>query len=184
MLKKYLSCLLLILAVIFAGSCKSTQQSSPEPAPSAPPAAEPASQPSPPPESKPASQPVQPAQAPEPQPEKEIPPPKATGNIILEGAQTHRVVWGDTLSKLALRYYGKGNGYYYPLIILGNPGATVNPDLIIPGSGLKIPNLQRNLDNAAARAELKTYIEDLIVFYDRKPDKVMSANLRSLADKL
>jgi phage tail protein X len=93
-------------------------------------------------------------------------------------------VWGDTLSKIALRYYGKGNGYYYPLIILGNPGVTVNPDLIISGTQLKIPNLQRNLDNAAARAELKTYIEELIVFYNRKPDQVMSAHLRSLADEL
>jgi phage tail protein X len=93
-------------------------------------------------------------------------------------------VWGDTLSKLALRYYGKENGYYYPLIILGNPGVTANPDLIVPGTQLKIPNLQRNLDNAAARGELKAYVEELIVFYDRKPDRVMSANLRSVADKL
>jgi phage tail protein X len=93
-------------------------------------------------------------------------------------------VWGDTLSKIALRYYGKGNGYYYPLVLLGNPGITVNPDLIIPGTQLKIPDLQRNLDNAAVRTELKTYIEELIGFYNRKPDRVMSANLRSLADKL
>jgi hypothetical protein len=94
------------------------------------------------------------------------------------------VVWGDTLSKIALRYYGKDNGYYYPLIILGNPGITNNPDLIIPETQFKIPNLQRNLDNAAARAELKAYIKELIDFYNRKPDRVMSENLRSLADKL
>jgi phage tail protein X len=93
-------------------------------------------------------------------------------------------VWGDTLSRIALRYYGQGNGYYYPLIILGNPGITDNPDLIIVGDQLKIPNLQRNLDNAAARAELKAYIEELIVFYNRKPDRLMSENLRSLADEL
>jgi phage tail protein X len=102
----------------------------------------------------------------------------------MEGAQNHRVVWGDTLSKIALRYYGKGNGYYYPLIILGNPGVTDDPDLIISRTQLKIPNLRRNLDNAAARAELKAYIEELIVFYDRKPDRIMSKNLRSLAAKL
>jgi phage tail protein X len=93
-------------------------------------------------------------------------------------------VWGDTLSRIALRYYGKGNGYYYPLIILGNPGVTENPDLIIPATRLKIPDLRRNLDNAAARAELKAYIEELIVFYNRKPDRTMSKNLRSLADTL
>jgi phage tail protein X len=93
-------------------------------------------------------------------------------------------VWGDTLSKLALRYYGQGNGYYYPLIILANPGIRDNPDVIIPGTQLKIPNLRRNLDDAAARAELKTCIEELIAFYNRKPDRIMSANLRSLANKL
>jgi phage tail protein X len=172
MLKKYLGYSLLIFALVFTGACQSTQQSSPTPTPPPP------SQPEPPP---PAPEP-QPAPAPE--PVKEFPPPKQTGNIILDGAQTHQVVWGDTLSRIAVRYYGEANGYYYPLIILGNPGVTVNPDLIFPGTQLKIPDLQRNLDNSAARAELKTYIEELIAFYNQKPDRVMSANLRSLADTL
>jgi phage tail protein X len=102
----------------------------------------------------------------------------------MEGAQVHKVVWGDTLSRIALRYYGKVNGYYYPLIIMGNPGITDNPDLIIAGDQLRIPDLRRNLDNAAARAELKAYMEELTDFYNRKPDRVMSENLRALADKL
>jgi LysM repeat protein len=179
MLKKYLGCLLLIGAFVLISSCQSTQKSSPAPAPEAPPPTQPAPEPKPAPQPAPRAHP-----APAPQAETKFPPPKETGNIILDGAQTHRVVWGDTLSKIALRYYGKGNGYHYPLIILGNPGATDNPDLIVPGTQLKIPNLRRNLDNAAARAELKTYIEELIVFYNRKQDRTMSANLRSLADKL
>jgi LysM repeat protein len=174
MLKKYLGCFLLILAFVFTIACQSTQQSSPV-AVTPPP-----SQPEPPP---PAPEP-QPSPAPVSGQEREVPPPTATSNIILDSAQTHRIVWGDTLSKIAVQYYGRENGYYYPLIILGNPGVTTNPDLILPGTQFKIPNLQRNLDSGAARAELKTYMEELIVFYDQKPDRVMSANLRSLADKL
>jgi nucleoid-associated protein YgaU len=180
MLKKYPACFLLILALVFAGSCQSTQQSSPAPAAPVPSQPEP-----PPPEPVPQPEPqAEPQPAPAPEPKEEFPPPGRTSNIIMDGARTHRVVWGDTLSRIALRYYGRGNGYYYPLIILGNPGVTVNPDLILPGTQLEIPNLQRNLDSAAARAELKAYIEELIAFYNRKPDRVMSANLRSLADKL
>jgi hypothetical protein len=94
------------------------------------------------------------------------------------------VVWGNSLSKIALQYYGRGNGYYYPLIILGNPSLRKNPDLIVGGTQLKIPDLQRNLNNANARAELKTYMNELIAFYDQKGDRAMSANLWDLADKL
>ncbi|MDR0450420.1 MAG: tail protein X [Treponema sp.] len=182
MSKKCFVCFLSILAFILIGACQSTQQSS-SPDPSPPPPAEPAPPPPPPAEPAPAPQP-QPVPEPAPRPAEEFPLPKERGNIILDGAQNHRVVWGDTLSRIALRYYGKENGYYYPLIILGNPGVTANPDLIISGTQLKIPDLQRNLNNSAARAELKTYMEELIVFYDLKPDRVMSAHLRSLADTL
>jgi phage tail protein X len=177
MVKKYFGRFLLILGFIFIVSCQSTQQSTPQPA------APPPSQPESPPPKEPEPQPA-PAPEPAPQPRGDFPRPKETGNVILEGAQTHQVVWGDTLSKIAIRYYGGDNGYYYPLIILGNPGVAVNPDLILPGTGLKIPDLRRNLDNGPARENLKAYLEELIIFYNRKPDRVMSANLRSLANKL
>jgi phage tail protein X len=173
---RHFGCFLLILGFVFFASCQSTQQSSPEPA--APPPSQPEE-----PQPQPSEQ-AEPQPAPAPQRQEEFPPPKESGGVILDGARTHRVVWGDTLSRIAIRYYGRENGYYYPLIILGNPGVTVNPDLILPGTQLKIPDLQRNLDNGAARADLKAYMEELIVFYNRKPDRVMSANLRSLADKL
>jgi phage tail protein X len=124
------------------------------------------------------SAPVQPEPAPEPvaQPKK--------SNIILDGARTYRVVWRDTLSRIAIRHYGRGNGYYYPLIILGNPGVIKNPDLIVGGTRLVIPDLRRNLNNQAARAELKAYMEELAGYYGRKRNRVMSNQLRALAKTL
>jgi phage tail protein X len=111
-------------------------------------------------------------------------PAKPGSSIILEGARTHRVVWRDTLSKIAMRYYGRSNGYYYPLIILGNPDLIKNPDLIVGGMRLKIPDLRKNLNNQAARAELKAYMEELVVYYDRKRNRTMVNRLRALARTL
>jgi phage tail protein X len=105
----------------------------------------------------------------------------------LDGARTHRVVWGNSLSKIARQYYGSRNGYYYPLIILGNPGVIANPDLIVGGTQLRIPDLQRNLNNRAAKAELKAYMNELVAYYARKSGRInqtMSNNLRSLANTL
>jgi phage tail protein X len=93
-------------------------------------------------------------------------------------------VWRDTLSKIAMRYYGRRNGYYYPLIILGNPGIIKNPDLIVGGMRLAIPDLSRNLNNQAARSELKAYMTELADFYAQKRNRVMSSQLRSLARTL
>ena len=54
------------------------------------------------------------------------------GDIILEGAQTHLVVWGDSLTKLAKRYYGGENGYFFPLILLASRDVVSNPDVLLP----------------------------------------------------
>jgi nucleoid-associated protein YgaU len=178
-----------VLLVIFA--CASTQETTQEtPAPAPVPASEPAPQPEPPPAQDPP--PVQaPPPAAEPQPVpipvvREIPPlpEKPASSIILTGARTHRVVWRDTLSKLAMRYYGRRNGYYYPLIILGNPGVITNPDYIVGGTRLVIPDLSRNLNNRAARAELKAYMTELADYYAQKRNRVMSSQLRTLARTL
>jgi hypothetical protein len=83
-----------------------------------------------------------------------------------------------------MRYYGRGNGYYYPLIILGNPELKRNPDHIVGGMRLVIPDLSRNLNNQAARAELKACMTELAEYYAQRRNRVMSANLRSLAQTL
>lgn len=55
-----------------------------------------------------------------------------------EVAQYHTVVSGDTLSKIAKKYYG--NAMKYPQIFEANQPMLKSPDLIYPGQVLVIPN--------------------------------------------
>ncbi len=54
-------------------------------------------------------------------------------------AQFHTVVSGDTLGKIAKKFYG--NAMKYPVIFDANKPMLKNPDLIYPGQVLRIPNL-------------------------------------------
>lgn len=54
-------------------------------------------------------------------------------------AQFHTVVSGDTLGKIAKKYYG--NAMKYPAIFEANKPMLKNPDLIYPGQVLRIPAL-------------------------------------------
>ena len=55
-------------------------------------------------------------------------------------AQFHTVVSGDTLGKIAKKYYG--NAMKYPMIFEANKPMLKNPDLIYPGQVLRIPHLE------------------------------------------
>ena len=59
------------------------------------------------------------------------PPPKPVERI-------HEVVAGESLSKIALKYYGNGNKYMK--IFEANRDILSNPDLIKPGQKLRIPD--------------------------------------------
>jgi len=54
-------------------------------------------------------------------------------------AQFHTVVSGDTLGKIAKKYYG--NAMKYPVIFDANKPMLKDPDLIYPGQVLRIPAL-------------------------------------------
>ena len=54
-------------------------------------------------------------------------------------AQFHTVVSGDTLGKIAKKYYG--NAMKYPVIFDANKPMLKSPDLIYPGQVLRIPHL-------------------------------------------
>ena len=138
--------------------------------------------------SKPAARQQPPVAVEQPPPKEAAPPPppaeevvyeKYSGGIILEGAKTHRVVWGDTLSKLARRYYGGQNGYYFPLILLASRGEVYDPDVIIPRTALTIPDLRRNLNDPGARQMLKDFLNEIADVYSSKPRKKWSAQIRS-----
>lgn len=55
-------------------------------------------------------------------------------------AQFHTVVSGDTLGKIAKKYYG--NAMKYPVIFEANKPMLKSPDLIYPGQVLRIPHLE------------------------------------------
>lgn len=54
-------------------------------------------------------------------------------------AQFHTVIKGDTLGKIAKKYYG--NAMKYPLIFEANKPMLTDPDKIYPGQVLRIPSL-------------------------------------------
>ncbi len=54
-------------------------------------------------------------------------------------AQFHTVVSGDTLGKIAKKYYG--NAMKYPVIFEANKPMLAHPDKIYPGQVLRIPAL-------------------------------------------
>ena len=54
-------------------------------------------------------------------------------------AQFHTVVSGDTLGKIAKKFYG--NAMEYPVIFEANKPMLKDPDLIYPGQVLRIPHL-------------------------------------------
>jgi nucleoid-associated protein YgaU len=104
------------------------------------------------------------------------------GGIILEGAYTHTVRDGDTLAHIAERFYGRGNGYYYGLIMLAS--RLTNPNLIVPGATLTVPVLQRNLDDPGARSRLKAYSLEIAGILARRGYSRDSRNMRTLAASL
>lgn len=57
--------------------------------------------------------------------------------IVAPPSQFHTVVRGDSLSKIAKKYYG--NAMKYPAIFEANKPMLKDPDLIYPGQVLRIP---------------------------------------------
>lgn len=56
-------------------------------------------------------------------------------------AEFYTIVPGDSLSKIAKRYYG--DAMKYPLIFEANREVIKNPDLIYPGQQIRIPKLDK-----------------------------------------
>jgi hypothetical protein len=144
--------------------------------PGAPPAYEP---PPPPP-------PPAPAPAPEPVPE-----PVVVG-LDLTGAQQYVVVAGDILSNIARRFYGglgalehggRENGFFFPAIMLASPAVT-DPDVLVPGMVLTIPDLRRNLDNPGARQAMREAMLETATLNQGRNRLLDVEGLRRLANSL
>ena len=123
---------------------------------------------------------------PAPAPPPPAPPPPAPAvqryqDIIIDGAQNHTVVSKDTLSDLSRHFYK--NGYYFPLIMLASRDVE-DPDKIEPGMTLVIPNLQRNLDDATARAKIKSFLREISVLNNNRGRPLDAEGLRELSNSL
>jgi len=101
--------------------------------------------------------------------------------LILEGAETYTVVWGDTLTKISRRKYQ--NGFYYPLIMLASGNVVKDQDYLRSGMRLTIPRLQANLNDPRARASIKSYLLEIASLTERKRPRD-AAGLRNLANTL
>ena len=88
--------------------------------------------------------------------------------LITDGAQNYKVKYGDTLSIIAKEFYGKDNGYYFPLIMLASSSTVLDPDLIEPGMTLTIPDLQKNLNDTTVHKSLKKYFNEIADVYKTK----------------
>jgi hypothetical protein len=102
-------------------------------------------------------------------------------DIILEGAKTYTVVKGNTLAEITRNNYGRSNGYYFPLIMLASSEVVLDPDLIEPGMVLTIPDLQKNLNDDKARAQVKKFLVQIAGVYDKKDDERTRDRLKELA---
>jgi len=104
--------------------------------------------------------------------------------LILDGAKEYTVVHGDTLSDIARKEMG--NGFYYPVIMLASRGVVVNPDKIMPGMNLTIPDIEKNKANDNARKSMKNCLLGFanIEKNKDKPNQGLIDGFKSEAEKL
>ena len=102
--------------------------------------------------------------------------------LILDGATTYTVVAGDTLAHIS--YSGYNNGFYFPLIMKASSDVILDMDKIEPGMVLTVPNLQANLNDPAARANLKAFLFEIADLEEQRHRYQDAAGLRELAASL
>ena len=141
--------------------------------------------PTPPPEEKPAPVVVEePTPAPEPEPVVEpTPEPKP---VVEEPrdvpVKEYVVVEGDTLSEIALKFYGtREKAYYFPIIMTLNPGKIQHPDKLTPKTKLLIPDFELFMKHSASKMLARPEFEKCIKIYE---DEGKSGVVESLRRRL
>lgn len=107
--------------------------------------------------------------------------------LIMDGAKDYKVKSGDTLSSIAKDFYGKDNGYYFPIIMLASSQTILDPDMIEPGMVLTIPDLQKNLNDSSAHQNMKKFFQEIADVYKTKKTataKKTREELQKIASKL
>ena len=100
--------------------------------------------------------------------------------LILDGAEKYTVVSGDTLSAISRSHYQ--HGIYFPIIMLASSDVVLDPDKIEPGMVLTLPDIQKNLDNARAKASMKEFFLEIAKTYDDRNRSEDAEALRELAN--
>jgi LysM repeat protein len=109
---------------------------------------------------------------------------KYQSSLIMDGAKSYTVESGDTLSAITRNFYPNDNAFYFPVIMLASNDVVVNPDLIEPGMKLSIPDLKVNLDNAATKEKIKSYLLEIARVYANKGDGETEKGLQDLSASL
>ena len=181
-MKKYLFCLA-VLAVVLGLSCATapvtpttvTQPTTPPPAPTPAPSNT-VTTPAPPP-------------PPPPQPLVML----SAAGLDMADAVEYTIVYGDYLSEITRTFYGHltdvgpagtRNGFYYPVLMLASEDQIKDPDFILEGMKIKIPDLKKNLENPATRTAIKTILAQVAALYGNKNLLDEKEGLQRLADSL
>jgi hypothetical protein len=94
--------------------------------------------------------------------------------IILEGAKKYTVKPGDKFVTISRRHYQQestSSAYFFPLIMAASEDIEiVDPDLIEPGMELTVPDLRANLADPEIRAKIKTLLYEVAKIYNAKDD--------------
>ena len=120
--------------------------------------------PTPPPEEKPAPVVVEePTPAPEPVKEAAPEPKPVVEEPRDVPVKEYVVVEGDTLSEIALKFYGtREKAYYFPIIMTLNPGKIQHPDKLTPKTKLLIPDFELFMKHSASKMLARPEFEKCI----------------------
>ena len=92
------------------------------------------------------------------------------------------VVEGDTLSEIALKFYGtREKAYYFPIIMTLNPGKIQHPDKLTPKTKLLIPDFELFMKHSASKMLARPEFEKCIKIYE---DEGKSGVVESLRRRL
>jgi hypothetical protein len=104
--------------------------------------------------------------------------------LDLRGAKTHKVVKGDTLSRITKDFYGEDYGYYFPMIMGASSNVVTHPDKIAPGMVLTIPDRKRNLGDPLIRMNIKKQFRNVARIYRREGNAFVAEKLEETANGL
>lgn len=95
------------------------------------------------------------------------------------------VVKGDTLSQIALKFYGtREKAYYFPIIMAVNPGVIKHPDKLEPKMKLLIPDFDLFMQHFASRELSKPEFRRCIDIYNNEGRTGVAESLKNRLEKL